>query len=313
MEDFHHISVMPDEVLAALKPQSGGIYVDGTLGGAGHAGLILTASSPEGVLIGFDRDAEAIAAAGQRLSPFGSRARLFQRNFARIAETLAEIGVDAIDGFVLDLGVSSHQLDREERGFSFMQDAPLDMRMDRSGGATAADLVNTLSEAELAKIITDYGEERWSKRIASFIVKAREEQPIETTLQLVDIVKGAIPKAKWEERLHPATRTFQALRIAVNEELKSLENGLADLLRLLKKGGRGAVISFHSLEDRIVKESFRSAATGCTCPKELPICVCGKKPQCKVVTGKPLMATKEEVAANPRSRSAKLRVVEKIV
>ncbi|HJV66546.1 MAG TPA: 16S rRNA (cytosine(1402)-N(4))-methyltransferase RsmH [Geomonas sp.] len=313
MEDFHHISVMPDEVLAALKPHSGGIYVDGTLGGAGHAGLILTASSPEGVLIGFDRDAEAISAAGQRLAPFGARARLFQRNFARLAETLAEIGVDAIDGFVLDLGVSSHQLDREERGFSFMQDAPLDMRMDRSAGETAADLVNTLSEAELARIITDYGEERWSKRIASFIVQAREKEPIETTLQLVDIVKGAIPKAKWEERLHPATRTFQALRIAVNEELKSLETGLAGLLGLLKKGGRGAVISFHSLEDRIVKEAFRAAATGCTCPKELPICVCGKKPQCKVVTGKPLMARPEEVAANPRSRSAKLRVVEKIV
>jgi 16S rRNA (cytosine1402-N4)-methyltransferase len=313
MEDFHHISVMPDEVLEALAPHSGGIYVDGTLGGAGHAGLILSASAPEGMLIGFDRDAEAIAVAKERLAPFGGRARLFQRNFSSIAATLSEIGVDAIDGFVLDLGVSSHQLDRDERGFSFMHDAPLDMRMDRSQGPSAADLVNTLDEEELFRIISQYGEERWAKRVASFIVKAREEQPIATTLELVDVIKGAIPKAKWEERLHPATRTFQALRIAVNEELKSLEDGLADLLKLLRKGGRGAVISFHSLEDRIVKEGFRAAATGCTCPKGLPGCVCGKLPQCKVLTRKPLRATESEVAANTRSRSARLRVVEKII
>ena len=304
---------MPDEVLSALSPRSGGVYVDGTLGGAGHAGLILAASAPDGMLIGFDRDAEAIAVASQRLAPFGDRARLFQRNFASIAASLAEIGVEAIDGFVLDLGVSSHQLDREERGFSFMHDAPLDMRMDRSAGPSAADLVNTLAEEELFRIISQYGEERWAKRIASFIAAARKERPIETTLALVDLIKGAIPKAKWEERLHPATRTFQALRIAVNEELKSLEDGLADLLRVLAKGGRGAVISFHSLEDRIVKESFREAATGCTCPKGLPGCVCGRVPQFKVVTRKPLRAGEEEVAANPRSRSARLRVVEKIV
>jgi 16S rRNA (cytosine1402-N4)-methyltransferase len=313
MEDFHHISVMPDEVLRALAPHPGGIYVDGTLGGAGHSGLILSASEPDGILIGFDRDEEALATATRRLARFGGRARLFHRNFSSIAATLAEIGVDAIDGFLLDLGVSSHQLDRDERGFSFQTDAPLDMRMDRSSGASAADLVNTLPEGELFRIISEYGEERWAKRIASFIVQRREERPIETTLELVDLIKGAIPKAKWEERLHPATRTFQALRIAVNEELKSLEEGLSDLLRLLKKGGRGAVISFHSLEDRIVKESFRGAATGCTCPRELPICACGKTPQCKVLTGKPWRATDEEVAQNPRSRSAKLRVVEKIV
>lgn len=304
---------MPDEVLGALKPHSGGLYVDGTVGGAGHSGLILAASSPEGRLIGFDRDAEAIAVATGRLAPFGDRVRLFQRNFASFAATMAEIGVDAIDGFVLDLGVSSHQLDRRERGFSFLQDAPLDMRMDRSSGESAADLVNTLPESELFRIISQYGEERWAKRVASFIVQARSERPIETTLQLVDVIKGAIPKAKWEERLHPATRTFQALRIAVNEELQSLEQGLTDLLRLLRKGGRGAVISFHSLEDRIVKERFREAATGCTCPKGLPGCVCGRVPQFKVITGKPLRATDEEVAENPRSRSARLRVIEKIV
>ena len=313
MEDFHHISVMPDEVLSALSPHAGGIYVDGTLGGAGHAGLILTASAPDGMLIGFDRDAEAIAVAKERLSPFGDRVRLFQRNFASIAASLSEIGVAEIDGFVLDLGVSSHQLDREERGFSFMHDAPLDMRMDRSSGPSAADLVNTLAEEELFRIISQYGEERWAKRVASFIVKARDEKPIETTLELVDVIKGAIPKAKWEDRLHPATRTFQGLRIAVNEELKSLEDGLVDLLKLLRKGGRGAVISFHSLEDRIVKEGFRSAATGCTCPKDLPGCVCGRVPQFKVVTRKPLRAGEGEVTANPRSRSARLRVVEKIV
>ncbi|HBA89908.1 MAG TPA: 16S rRNA (cytosine(1402)-N(4))-methyltransferase, partial [Geobacter sp.] len=225
---------------------------------------------------------------------------------------LAEIGVDGIDGFVLDLGVSSHQLDRDERGFSFMHDAPLDMRMDRSCGESAADLVNTRSEAELFRIISEYGEERWAKRVASFIVAAREKSPIETTLQLVDVIKGAIPKAKWEERLHPATRTFQALRIEVNQELESLKDGLAALLGVLRQGGRGAVISFHSLEDRIVKESFREAATGCTCPKELPLCVCGRVPGFKLVTRKPLTARDDEVAANPRSRSAKLRVVEKI-
>jgi len=310
--DFHHISVLPDEVLGLLAPKSGGIYVDGTLGGAGHAGLILAASAPQGQLIGFDRDAEAIAVAKERLAPFGDRVRIFQRNFSSIAQTLAEIGVDAIDGFVLDLGVSSHQLDKDERGFSFQADAPLDMRMDRSSGPSAADLVNTLSEAELNRVIADYGEERWAKRVASFIVKAREERPIETTMQLVDIIKGAIPKAKWEERLHPATRTFQGLRIAVNEELKSLQLGLSDLLKLLKQGGRGAVISFHSLEDRIVKEAFRDAAAGCTCPKELPICVCGRVPQYKVLTKKALKAGEEELNANPRSRSARLRGIEKI-
>jgi len=304
---------MPDEVLAALAPRAGGVYVDGTLGGAGHAGLILSASAPDGILIGFDRDAEAIAVATERLAPFGGRARLFQRNYAAIAATLAEIGVDAIDGFVLDLGVSSHQLDKDERGFSFMHDAPLDMRMDRSCGLSAADLVNTLPEAELFRIISEYGEERWAKRVAAFIVAARDEKPIETTLQLVDLIKGAIPKAKWEDRLHPATRTFQGLRIAVNEELKSLEEGLVDLLALLRVGGRGAVISFHSLEDRIVKSSFRAAAVGCTCPIGLPGCVCGRVPQFKVLTGKPLRAKEEEIAGNPRSRSARLRVVEKIV
>lgn len=312
MSDFHHISVMAAEVIQYLAPQAGGIYVDGTLGGGGHARQILEASSPDGLLIGFDRDREAIAVAAERLASYGERVRLVQRNFACLAETLEEMGIDAIDGFLLDVGVSSHQLDTAARGFSFQHDAPLDMRMDVSSGQSAADLVNTLSEADLARIIWDYGEERWAKRIAAFIVKRREESPIETTMQLVDVIKGAVPRGAWDVRLHPATRTFQALRIAVNDELASLEKALAAGVRFLKKGGRGVVISFHSLEDRIVKTSFRSFAQGCTCPKSIPRCVCGKLPLVKVITGKPVMANEAEVLMNPRSRSARLRAAEKI-
>ncbi len=286
--------------------------MDGTLGGAGHASLILNASAPDGRLIGFDQDAEALAAAGERLAPYGTRVTLVGRNFARMADTLAEMGIEEIDGFLLDVGVSSHQLDTAKRGFSFQHDAPLDMRMNLAAETTAADLVNTLAEEELAKVIREYGEERWAKRIAAFIARRREEAPIETTLQLVDVIKGAIPKGAWEERLHPATRTFQALRIAVNDELGSLEKGLADGVKLLKKGGRGVVISFHSLEDRIAKTTFRSLAQGCRCPRELPRCVCGNVPKVKVLTGKPVVATDTEIATNPRSRSARLRAVEKI-
>ena len=225
---------------------------------------------------------------------------------------LSEHGVTAVDGFLLDLGVSSHQLDMAERGFSFQQDAPLDMRMDVDSGTSAAELIAQLSHGELAKIIREYGEERWAGRIAAFICKAREESPLETTFQLVDLIKGAIPRKAWEERLHPATRTFQALRIAVNEELSSLEKGLASAVRLLKPGGRGVVISFHSLEDRIVKQMFRGLAAGCICPKEIPVCVCSHSPQVRVLTGKPVMAGKAELEDNPRSRSAKLRAVEKL-
>ncbi|WP_243370072.1 16S rRNA (cytosine(1402)-N(4))-methyltransferase RsmH [Geotalea sp. SG265] len=312
MADFRHVSVLPAEVIAYLAPRPGGIYVDGTLGGAGHASLILNASAPDGRLIGFDQDAEALAAAGERLAPYGTRVTLVGRNFARMADTLAEMGIEEIDGFLLDVGVSSHQLDTAKRGFSFQHDAPLDMRMNLAAETTAADLVNTLAEEELAKVIREYGEERWAKRIAAFIARRREEAPIETTLQLVDVIKGAIPKGAWEERLHPATRTFQALRIAVNDELGSLEKGLADGVKLLKKGGRGVVISFHSLEDRIAKTTFRSLAQGCRCPRELPRCVCGNVPKVKVLTGKPVVATDTEIATNPRSRSARLRAVEKI-
>lgn len=309
---FQHVSVLPAEVLTFMAPRPGGIYVDGTVGGAGHTEQILRASAPDGLVLGFDRDAEAIKAATERLAPYKERVRLFQRNFAGLAETLAELKIDKIDGLLLDLGVSSHQLDSAERGFSFQQDAPLDMRMDSDSGSTAAELVNTLPERELERIFREYGEERWARRIAAFIVRARQEAPIETTLQLTDLIKGAIPKAMWEERLHPATRTFQALRIAVNEELSSLEQGLAAGAGMLSPGGRLVVISFHSLEDRIVKNTLRRLAQGCTCPKNLPRCACGNVPQVKVLTGKPVMAGSAELATNPRARSAKLRAAERL-
>ncbi len=312
MARFHHLSVLPEEVLRFLAPRPGGIYVDGTLGGGGHARQILDASAPDGRLIGIDRDREALAATADRLAGYGERVMLRQGNFADLAEILADCGVEAIDGFLADLGVSSHQLDTAERGFSFQQDAPLDMRMDRSGGATAADLVNGLSEGELVRIIREYGEERWAARIAAFIVRERAEAPIETTLRLVDIVKGAIPKAKWEERLHPATRTFQALRIAVNEELDSVSRGLAAAVRMLRPGGRIAVISFHSLEDRIVKQTFRGFTGGCSCPKGLAVCICGNVPTLRIITAKPVMATDDEIERNPRARSARLRAAEKL-
>ena len=238
--------------------------------------------------------------------------QLVHGDFAGVATHLATLGITALDGFILDLGVSSHQLDTRERGFSFQQDAPLDMRMDTSCGETAADLVNELPEAELARIIEEYGEERWAKRIAVFIVKARTEAPITTTFRLVDIIKGAVPKAKWDERIHPATRTFQALRIAVNTELDSLEQGMRAALDLLKPGGRGVIISFHSLEDRIVKHIFREYAEGCTCPRQLPVCVCGKQPRVKILTGRPVTATEAETDENSRARSAKLRAIEKL-
>jgi 16S rRNA (cytosine1402-N4)-methyltransferase len=313
MTAFKHLSVMPDEVLRFLEPRPGGCYLDGTLGGAGHAALIAERCLPGGgTLIGIDRDREALLAAGERLACFGEGVKLIHGDFAGVVHHLNSLGIAQLDGFILDLGVSSHQLDSVQRGFSFQQDAALDMRMDTSSGETAADLVNSLPECELERIIKEYGEERWAKRVAAFIVKARSESAIESTFQLVDLIKGAIPKAKWEERLHPATRTFQALRIAVNHELESLEQGLRGALDHLKPGGRGVVISFHSLEDRIAKHIFREYATGCVCPRNLPVCVCGKQPRLRVLTGKPVMALDEEVLRNPRSRSAKLRAVERL-
>jgi 16S rRNA (cytosine1402-N4)-methyltransferase len=309
---FRHIPVLPAEVIGYLAPRPGGIYLDGTVGGGGHAALVLEASAPDGILIGMDRDREALAAARLRLADYGERAQLVRGNYDRLTEVAVGLGIPGIDGFLLDLGVSSHQLDRGERGFSFQHDAPLDMRMDAGSGDTAADLVNNLPEEELARIIREYGEERWAKRIAAFIIRARDDSPIVTTGRLVDVIKGAVPRGAWDDRLHPATRTFQALRIAVNDELGSLERGLSAGLGLLNKGGRGVVISFHSLEDRLVKNLFRSLTGGCTCPKSLPRCVCSAVPQVKVLTGRPVTAGEAEIAVNPRARSAKLRAVEKL-
>jgi 16S rRNA (cytosine1402-N4)-methyltransferase len=308
---FHHLSVLPDEVIRFLEPMAGKTYLDGTLGGGGHSSLILEKASGA-KLIGIDRDRAALAAAGARLAMHGDRVRLLHGDFADVARLLSTLGISELDGFILDLGVSSHQLDTRERGFSFQQDAPLDMRMDTSSGETAAELINELPEAELEQIISHYGEDRWAKRIAAFIVRERAESPITTTLRLVDIIKGAVPKAKWDERIHPATRTFQALRIAVNTELASLERGMRAALDLLKPGGRGVIISFHSLEDRIVKHIFKEYAEGCTCPRQLPICVCGNLPRVKILTGRPVTATAAETDENPRARSAKLRAVEKL-
>ena len=311
METFSHQSVLPDEVIHYLNPQPGGTYLDGTLGGGGHARLILERCTPGGMLIGIDQDQEALRATGQRLAEFSDTARLVHGNFGELADHLDDLGISALDGFILDIGVSSHQLDSGNRGFSFQHDAPLDMRMDTSQGQTAADLLNDLPEQELERIIWEYGEERWAKRIASFIAQARLQTPIAGTLQLVDIIKGAVPKAKWDERIHPATRTFQAIRIAVNRELDNLEKGLRAAIDRLKPGGRGVVISFHSLEDRIVKHIFREYTTGCTCPRNLPVCICNSRPRVQVLTGRPVMATESEISSNPRSRSAKLRAVEK--
>ncbi len=311
MAAFHHVSVLADEVMQYLAPRPGGIYVDGTLGGAGHARRVLEAIAPDGLLVGIDRDPAAIAAARERLAPFGERARIVHGSFGDLARHLAGLGIETIDGLLLDLGVSSHQLDAAERGFSFQADAPLDMRMDTTTGVTAADLVNTLSHGELARIIREYGEDRWAGRIASFICTAREEDDVWTTARLAELVKGAIPRKAWEERIHPATRTFQALRIAVNGELEQLQQGLAAGVRMLRPGGRAVVISFHSLEDRIVKNAFRDLASGCICPKGLPLCRCGKVPEVKILTGRPVTASAAELAANPRARSAKLRAAEK--
>ncbi|ACD94404.1 16S rRNA (cytosine(1402)-N(4))-methyltransferase RsmH [Trichlorobacter lovleyi] len=312
MEEFHHLSVLAREVMEQLAPRPGGTYLDGTLGGGGHSELILEKIGPDGLLIGIDRDPAALAAASERLRRFGSCFRPLQGSFGDLAELLKQEGINTLDGLLLDLGVSSHQLDTDERGFSFRLDGPLDMRMDRSCGDSAADLLQDCSAGELEQIIKEFGEERWAKKIALRIVQTRQETPITTTLQLADLVAGTIPRRFHEERIHPATRTFQALRIAVNQELEQVEQGIRAGIAALKAGGRIAVISFHSLEDRIVKHLFREAATGCTCPPRMPYCVCNKKPQLRILTGRPVIAGPEETDRNPRARSAKLRAAEKL-
>lgn len=310
--NFYHVSVLLEETVQALAPRRGGRYIDGTLGGGGHAEAVLERSAPDGMLLGLDQDETALAAAGRRLARFGARVRLRHGNFARMAEVAAEEGFTGADGVLFDLGVSSPQLDVAERGFSYQHDAPLDMRMDRTQPTSAADLVNQLPEEELARIIREYGEERWAKRIAQFIVQRRQKQPIETTGELVDLIKAAVPAAARRAGPHPAKRTFQALRIAVNDELGALQKGLQAAVRVLRPGGRIAVISFHSLEDRICKETFAALARGCVCPPELPVCTCGSKPELKILTRRPVTASLQELERNPRARSAKLRVAEKI-
>ncbi len=306
--EFAHLSVMPQECIDGLNIKPDGIYVDATTGGGGHSYLIAERLSEKGRLICFDRDDDALAAAGKRLSKFNN-ITFVKSNFEHIENVLREMGVSAIDGILFDLGVSSYQLDNAERGFSYMKDAPLDMRMDRSEGLSAYDVVNTYDRRELTRIISTYGEERFAPAIAAAIERNR---PIETTLQLAEVIRGAMPAAARREKQHPAKRTFQALRIEVNGELKAEETAVAAAVGLMAKGGRIAVISFHSLEDRIVKQIFAKEAKGCTCPPDFPVCVCGKTPTLKLITKGALEATDREKEENPRSRSAKLRVAERV-
>ncbi|AJF07296.1 16S rRNA (cytosine(1402)-N(4))-methyltransferase RsmH [Geoalkalibacter subterraneus] len=307
-----HVPVMPDEVIAYLAPRSAGLYLDGTLGGAGHARLLLEASSPDGRLVGLDRDPAAITRAQDVLAPFADRIDLRHCNFAQMEQVARELGIDGFDGILLDLGVSSYQLDEAERGFSFRADAPLDMRMDDSTGLTAAEVLAGEDEKELARIFREFGEERYARRIARRIVAQREQEPLVSTGQLAELVRDAVPGGHVPARIHPATRVFQALRIYVNDELRFVEQGLEQAVSLLRPGGRLVVISFHSLEDRRVKHFFRELATGCTCPPRIPMCVCGKQPSVRLLTRRGVRAGESEIAFNSRSRSAILRAVEKL-
>ena len=311
-QSYGHKPVLLDECLDALAIRPDGIYLDGTLGRAGHSLEIVRRLTEGGRLIGVDRDETALAAAEERLAEFRERVTLVHSNFSCIHEILDSLGLDKIDGMLFDLGVSSPQLDDAERGFSYMNDAPLDMRMDRTAALTARDVVNTWPYEELRRILFEYGEERYAPVIAKHIVREREISPIETTGQLTDIIKRAMPPAALREKQHPAKRSFQAIRIAVNGELDELEPMMEAAADRLNPGGRLAVISFHSLEDRIIKKAMQRLATGCTCPPEFPVCVCGKQPKMKLVTRKPVVSTAAELEYNPRARSAKLRVAEKV-
>ena len=306
------MSVLPGEVMTYLAPQAGGVYVDGTLGGGGHARLILEASSPDGLLIGLDQDPQALAAAGDRLADFGARVVLRRGTYSELTAHLAALDIDRVDGILLDIGVSSHQLDSPERGFSFREDGPLDMRMDTDGPMTAAEVLAESDADTLRRIFREYGEERWAGRIAKAIVRTRTETPLQTTLQLAELISDVVPKGRVPQRIHPATRVFQALRIYVNRELDRLREGLDAALDVLKPGGRLVVISFHSLEDRIVKHRFRDAAIDCVCPPRIAVCSCDKQATVKVLTRRGVRALEEEVADNPRARSAILRAVERL-
>ncbi len=306
---FHHVPIMVSEVLELLEPARGGIFVDGTLGGGGHAEAVLSALPEGGRLFGIDRDDEALRAAGARLARFGDRFTAIKGNFFDMKRLLSEYGIYRVDGILLDLGVSSHQLDAAERGFSYKAEAPLDMRMDQSAPLTARTVVNEWSEAELKRIFWEYGEERFSGKIANRIVERRKESPIETTTELAELIRGAIPAKFRNEPQHPARRCFQAIRIAVNGELDGLNDAIRAAHDLLNPGGRLAILTFHSLEDRIVKNAFRTFENPCTCPKSAPVCICGKKPTAKVLTRHPLIASEQEQKENSRATSAKLRAI----
>lgn len=310
--EFEHYSVLLQETIEYLNVKPDGIYVDGTLGGGGHAFKVAERLSEEGRLYGIDQDGDAVKAAGMRLAEFGSRVTVIRDSYAAMRHALSSVGVSHVDGIVLDLGVSSFQLDTPERGFTYrVTDAPLDMRMDDRGEMTAADIINRYSEADLYQIIRDYGEDRFAKNIAKHIVSAREKKPVETAGELVEIISAAIPKKVRMTGGHPAKRTFQAVRIELNRELEVLENSLDDMIEMLNPGGRICVITFHSLEDRIVKMNFRRNENPCTCPDDFPVCVCGKKSKGRVVTRKPVVPAQKELQENSRSKSAKLRVFEK--
>ena len=309
--EFQHKSVLLDECIEGLNIRPDGIYLDGTLGGAGHSSQI-AARLTTGRLIGVDRDTVALEAASKRLEPWKDRVTLVHSNFKEIHSILDDLGIDKIDGMLFDLGVSSPQLDDGQRGFSYMADAPLDMRMNREDRLTAFEVVNLWSREELKRILYEYGEERYAPQIAAAIERKRQLSPIETTLQLVDVIRGALPPQALREKQHPAKRSFQAIRIAVNDELTSVREMMLAAIPRLRKGGRLAVITFHSLEDRIVKTEMAAASRGCTCPPDFPVCVCGKKPQVKLVNRKPIISGARELEENPRARSAKLRVCEKL-
>lgn len=295
-----------------LDPRAGGVYLDGTLGGGGHARMVLEATRPDGRLIGLDQDPQALAAAGENLAEFGARAVLRRGSFDDLSAHLTELGIDQVDGILLDIGVSSYQLDTAERGFSFRENGPLDMRMDPDGPQTAADVLAESDVETMRRIFREYGEERWAGRIAREIARTRVDQPLTTTLQLADLVSRVVPRGRVPQRIHPATRVFQALRIYVNQELNRLRAGLDAALEVLKPGGRLVVISFHSLEDRIVKHRFRDAAIDCICPPRLPVCSCDQQATVKVLTRRGVRASEEEIAENPRARSAVLRAVERL-
>ena len=311
MTDFHHISVLLEESIEALHIRPDGIYLDGTLGGAGHSSEIARRLTT-GLLIGVDRDPKALSAARERLAPWMDRVRLVHSNFRELDAIQDSLGIPGVDGILLDLGVSSPQLDEAARGFSYMADAPLDMRMDPFDPLTAYEVVNSWPQEELRRILFAYGEERYAPLIAAAMVRRREQAPIATTLELVDVIRSAMPQKALREKQHPAKRSFQAIRIAVNDELGAVDGVMGRAIDRLNPGGRLAVITFHSLEDRIVKNAMAQAARGCTCPPEFPVCVCGKKPTLRLVSRKPVTASEAELNENPRSRSAKLRVGEKL-